>query len=147
MSERGCIKCGYILAGLPAVGTVVTCPECSHENNLAVSPQVRENVFTPLAWATLPMAPCALYIATEILLGIKFGYVAGFLLALGFIGGATTAVVLVHKAIGRQLETGHAPMRRGDRPALAMTFGLVSVVINAVAIAAVYVAVALIKSP
>ncbi len=131
MSERGCIKCGYNLAGLPAAGTVVTCPECGQANDLAISRPARVNVFAPFLWAMIPWALCVVCMHFDFGQGGSSKRTKAFLAATALISGAITAGILTYTKTGREPERGRPPRTLWARLALSVCAVVASVVVNA----------------
>ncbi len=110
MSERGCIQCGYNLAGLPAAGTVVTCPECGQQTDLSVPPPRRTVWAGPALWGMVPGGACVSAAFVVGKLAPSSTQLTAWLLIAGPCVGAISAGVLMYRAILRERERG-LPMR------------------------------------
>ena len=121
MSERVCVKCGYTLAGLPAAGTVVTCPECGQQTDLSVPPMNLGCSWVPYLWAMVPTAIAAVFAEVEVIAHRRSAG-SGSLLVLKVVVFAwiITAAVLMYRALRRERETRSARRSRSAGLALAV---------------------------
>ena len=111
MSERGCVKCGYILTGLPATGTIVTCPECGHANDIAAPLPNRApargragDVIVPFLWGLVPGTLCAVGMRLDLWIDSRGSWRLIVLAVAGPVAGAITAGVLMFRRTGRAAE-------------------------------------------
>jgi len=131
VSVRGCERCGYNLAGLPASGTVVSCPECAHANDLAIPLQSKSGASSVFFWDKIPAALCALCVMLDRTVGTGSGRTTAMLFVAGLIGGALTAAVLTYKLMGREPQTGQPMRPRWRRLVHWVNAAVVSLVVNA----------------
>lgn len=134
MSERGCIKCGHTLAGLPATGTVVSCPECGQANDLAIPMPARVKLAPPFLWAMIPVALSSLLLKASVFLsnGVALRTTVLFVTA-GVLGGAITAGVLMYRVTEREPKLRGAPRPHGGRLVLTVSAFVLSMAFNAIA--------------
>ncbi len=131
MSERGCIKCGYNLAGLPAAGTVVSCPECGQANDLAVPLPRRIRSFEPILCGLIPVALFVLCLTFGKLFGVWNKTAVMFLLLAAVFSGGIAAGALTYQMLVRRPAMCRAPCPFWTKIALTACAGAVSGVVNA----------------
>lgn len=136
MTARHCTQCGYDLSGLPATGTVVTCPECAHATDLSVPFLGRVSTFAPYLWGMVPAIACAVLRKLYLLaFGRDRWDIEGLAIYFGVFGGAATTGILMYEMLRREPEAGCTLRPLWVRLALSMCAALATVFINGVFVA------------
>jgi len=126
------------------MGTVVSCPECGHANDLAVPLPRRMGVLTPFLWGMAPVGLWVIHLVRDALVGTRSAPDTRSALVACLLVGAVITGVLRYKMFRHEPEMGREPRPLGVKAALSAGAGVVFVAGNVMILLVVVLAFALI---